>query len=197
MKKQKVSASALPRRKVIKASKSTADMLNAFEDKLAEFGIESSTEIKGSEDVEIYGEDYHEKYEDVGGGFGDTGKVYSLAEIKEYWNENRHGDPLLEVFDSFDRWWRNTRDNFMEPVFNCDNVEASIRNSIELDDLQEERLWEIAERYNTSDPVSGDWDTEVEHERQAIADELGLTLREAQMVMMDELGFTRDQFDLK
>ena len=139
MKKQKVSASALPRRKVIKASKSTADMLNAFEDKLAEFGIESSTEIKGSEDVEIYGEDYT----------------------------------------------------------NCDNVEASIRNSIELDDLQKARLWEIAERYNTSDPVSGDWDTEVEHERQAIADELGLTLREAQMVMMDELGFTRDQFDLK
>lgn len=126
MKKQKVSASVLPRRKVIKASKSTADMLNAFEDKLAEFGIESSTEIKGSEDVE-----------------------------------------------------------------------ASVRNSIELDDIQEERLWEIAERYNTSDPVSGDWDTEVEHERQAIADELGLTLREAQMVMMDELGFTRDQFDLK
>ena len=138
MKKQKVSASALPRRKVIKASKSTADMLNAFEDKLAEFGIESSTEIKGSEDAETYGEDYHEE-----------------------------------------------------------NVEASIRNSIELDDIQEERLWEIAERYNTSDPVSGDWDTEVEHERQAIADELGLTLREAQMVMMDELGFTRDQFDLK
>lgn len=55
-------------------------------------------------EVDVYREDYYEKYEDVGGGFGEPGEIYSLADMKVYWNENNQGDPSLEVFDSFDSW---------------------------------------------------------------------------------------------
>jgi hypothetical protein len=136
MKKQMVTASSLPKRKVIKASKSTADMLEAFESKLAEFGIESSiqagcdtepeggwrdpemTAIFGNERaVEIYEEDYTERYEDVGGGFAEPGSIITLADIKDYWNNNNMGDPSLEQYTSFNEWWADTRSNFLSEYY--------------------------------------------------------------------------------
>lgn len=182
----------------VKASNSTSDMLAAFEDKLYEMGIESSTEVKANDDyddavceegmiyedpegsweivsingdevevkevdtgreavvpisevkyfckyglgpypyrsvessiedkdeieateypawlndqVDVYGEDYNEKYEDVEGVFGEPGDIYSLADIKAYWNEEREDDPVLQDFRTFDDWFRNTKDNFL------------------------------------------------------------------------------------
>ncbi len=142
MKRQKVIASSMPNRKVIKASKSTTDMLEAFEAKLAEFGVEASiqagcdsdiescsdiesswkdpemTEIFGNERaVEIYESDYDVKYQDVGGGFDEPGSILTLAEIKEYWNNNNMGDPSLESYNSFEDWWNDTRSNYLEEYF--------------------------------------------------------------------------------
>lgn len=66
------------------------------------------------------------------------------------------------------------------------------------DSLSEEtldKIWEIAERYNTSSPVSGNWDTEILHERDAIVKEVGLTKKEANEVMVEYLGF--DTLDIE
>lgn len=114
-----VKASSEPVRKVIKASKSTADMLDAFQDKLEEFGIESSTDVRASEEddrkVEIYDSDYEEKYIDVGQGFGgEQTDVYSVGEMKEYWNENNIGDPVLAEYPDFDAWFKETRANSLQ-----------------------------------------------------------------------------------
>lgn len=111
------------RRANIKASVSGQEMLDAFEAKLAELGIDSCTKVEASTGdpemdrimeqeraVEIYGEDWHEKYEDVGSGFYD---IVSLGELKQYWNENNIGDPVLAEYRSFDDWWRDTRSNYL------------------------------------------------------------------------------------
>ena len=65
---------------------------------------------------------------------------------------------------------------------------------IELEEPEIDLLNEIADRYVSSEPLSGDWDTETEHEQQAIADELGCTLDEARYLMKKYLGFTDDMF---
>lgn len=136
-------------RRIVKASKSTTDMLNAFEAKLAEVGVgasenvncgcddrevtgenrldvedvESCGSVGASEDVdfyndravEIYGEDYHEKYEDVGGGFDidRVDSIITLADLKEYWNEYNMDDPVLAEYPNFDSWFNDTRNNFL------------------------------------------------------------------------------------
>lgn len=114
------------KRRTVQASRSTQDMLDAFEAKLAEVGIESATDVECCDDqsisasddyhnrqVEIYGEDWQEKYEDVGGGFDSDGEIISLGDIKKYWNENNMDDPILAEYSSFDEWFRDTRDNFL------------------------------------------------------------------------------------
>ena len=62
-------------------------------------------------------------------------------------------------------------------------------------DNWEDKLWEIAERYNTSKPVSGDWSTETEHELNAISEELGISKYSAKYLMISRLGFSEDMFD--
>lgn len=57
-----------------------------------------------------------------------------------------------------------------------------------------DKLWEIADRYNTSKPVSGNWDTETEHQLNATAKELGISKQEAKQLMIDELGFPEEEF---
>ena len=63
-----------------------------------------------------------------------------------------------------------------------------------LTDEEYDVLYDIAERYNTSYPVSGDWNTETIHEMNAISRELGISKYEAKRLMLDELGFTSDMF---
>ncbi|MDD4643720.1 MAG: hypothetical protein PHW90_01680 [Bacilli bacterium] len=55
--------------------------------------------------------------------------------------------------------------------------------------FEEQKIYEIADRYVTSSPVSGKWETEAIHERDAIAKELRLTKEEANEVMVEYLGF--------
>lgn len=79
-----------------------------------------------------------------------------------------------------------------------DDVEDEEDEKSYVDSLPEEtldKIWKIAERYNTSSPVSGNWETEAIHERDAIVKELGLTKKEANEVMVEYLGF--DNLDLE
>lgn len=63
-----------------------------------------------------------------------------------------------------------------------------------LEDANLDKLYRIADRYSVSRPVSGDWDTETVHEQRAIAKGLGISMKEAKQVMIDQLGFTEDMF---
>lgn len=71
--------------------------------------------------VEIYTKDYNEKYKDCAGGFGGdataAGEIYTLAEIKDYWNENNVVDPILEDYPDFDSWWRDTLNMYLDEVY--------------------------------------------------------------------------------
>jgi hypothetical protein len=71
----------------------------------------------------------------------------------------------------------------------CGDIKAST-----LTEEQKAKVWEIANSYTTSDPKSGDWDTETKAEQKEIAKALEITLAEAKQIMIDELGFEENQF---
>lgn len=105
------------------SSGTTAEMLDAFENALSGKNIQSATCVNSTEypaflgkEVNVYSEDYNDYYKDIGGGFGEPGAIYRLADIKAYWNEDHDSDPSLEAFDSFDSWWADTRDNFLVEI---------------------------------------------------------------------------------
>lgn len=67
------------------------------------------------------------------------------------------------------------------------------RSANQIVDL-ESILWDIADRYNTSQPVSGDWDDETIHEMNAIAEALNISAGSAKALMIHELGFNEEDF---
>ena len=67
--------------------------------------------------------------------------------------------------------------------------------SIFEDDDNLDKLYDIADRYNTSSPVSGNWDTEIAHEQQAIADAFNISLEAAKKVMINVLGLDDQDFN--
>ena len=71
---------------------------------------------------------------------------------------------------------------------------TAIKASIELTAEQQEELETIAEKYTTSNPVSGDWDTETASEQKDISDAFGISMDDAKQVMIDYLGFEEDMF---
>lgn len=71
----------------------------------------------------------------------------------------------------------------------------TIKSAEVIDDATKEALWDIADRYVTSHPVSGDWSTETQHELQAIQDELGVDEATAQRYMIEVLGFSPEEFE--
>lgn len=75
-------------------------------------------------------------------------------------------------------------------VDDCYELNESLSENANID-----KLYEIADRYNTSSPVSGSWDKETAHEQSAISKELGLSMEEAKQVMIDQLGFTEEMFN--
>lgn len=62
----------------------------------------------------------------------------------------------------------------------------------DLTDDQMSDLMGIADRYGTSHPVSGDWNTETKHEQKAISDYFNISLSDARNIMIKELGFSPD-----
>lgn len=182
------------------SSKGIHEMLNAFEDKLEEVG--GSTQVQAAYDPE---------YKDVGGGFGEPGAVYKYSEIKQYWDEDHDSDPVLQEYDSFEDWWNDTRENYLQEVEGCGSVQAATIEDMlgafetRLDELGastdirgseavmcgdiDDQIWDIAQRYTTSSPVSGDWDTEPAHLLKAIIEETGLSEGEAKSKMIEVLGW--------
>lgn len=71
---------------------------------------------------------------------------------------------------------------------------TAIKASIELTEEQQDELQMIAEKYTTSNPVSGDWDTETASEQKDISDAFGISMDDAKQVMIDYLGFEEDMF---
>ena len=67
--------------------------------------------------------------------------------------------------------------------------DVPVEGSIELTDEQKDIVWDIANRYSGSSPVSGRWEDETAHEQKAIAEELGVSLEDAKQIMIDFLGF--------
>ena len=59
------------------------------------------------------------------------------------------------------------------------------------------KLQEIAERYTTSSPVSGNWDTEAIHMRDTIVKEMKVTPFQATQLMKNKLGFSDKDFIIK
>ena len=103
-------------RKVIKPSKDLSGMINDFEMRLDELNVTTSTNVQATDypdwlgkEVDVKEEDYWEDYKDVGGGFGEVGEIWRLADIKSYWNEEHDNDPELQQYNSFDDWWKDTR----------------------------------------------------------------------------------------
>ena len=58
--------------------------------------------------------------------------------------------------------------------------------------IDTDKAWEIADRYTTSTPVSGNWDTEPEHFRNALEKELGISRSQAEDLMVNEFGWDRN-----
>ena len=133
-------------------------------------------------------------YEDCDGCLVGLGETISYDELRDMWNTNHEGDPSMVTYHSFEEWLDDTCANgYIKPIdaaCNSCNIIASADLSIE----DQEKLYEIADRYVTSNPVSGDWDTETSHEQQAIADELGISLDDAKQAMIEYLGFAPVDF---
>ena len=72
---------------------------------------------------------------------------------------------------------------------------SKMREEIILTPEQKESLYKIADRYCTSKPVSGSWDTEAEHELNAICKEMDFGRESAKEIMKRYLGFTDRMFD--
>lgn len=125
----------------IKASDtSIEEMLNAFEDRINEIDANSSEKVMCGSDLDytsalknvpIRSNDYHIFYKDVDGGFGEAGAVYSLEEIKKYWNQEHDNDQSLAEYGSFEDWWNDT-EGWLEEVDEYDAVpELPVRASDE------------------------------------------------------------------
>lgn len=69
-------------------------------------------------------------------------------------------------------------------------IRANSKVMIDLQDV----LMEIADKYNTSHPVSGNWDTETETEMRDIAESLNISEDSAKCLMINELGFGEEDF---
>lgn len=84
-------------------------------------------------------------------------------------------------------------DNAVEASSDISNEGQAYVDS--LDQASQDKIWDIAEGYNTSVPVSGDWSTETEHELNTIKNELGISEKQAAWIMIYLLGFDPDEFE--
>ncbi len=102
---------------------SISDMLNAMKDALVDSSrINSSTQTVSASTV----------YEDVDGIFTFPGGHVDEEELREYWTNNRHDDPVLDHYDSFEDWMKDTRVNLLE-VSDYDDFDDDTDDSLDMD----------------------------------------------------------------
>lgn len=73
--------------------------------------------------------------------------------------------------------------------------ESKLKEEIDLSEEEQDLLWDIANRYNTSVPVSGSWKTETEHEINTIMNTFGISKKQAIQCMKKYLGWTDEEFE--
>lgn len=93
------------------------------------------------------------------------------------------------------QWLKDTKMNYPEDLDELPMIEScSIVSSKQLSEKQLDALDEISERYSASAPISGDWNTETQHEQKAISDELHISMSDAKDIMISQLGFQQCDF---
>lgn len=154
----------------------------------------------------IYAE-YRDVAEDIGihnyqwvlAGYTDNGVLYLTAdEIRDY-NLSPYMDG--EVITNLEGMIQDYPEAFYIEDDITENLKEDASNDInyELSKFENfdnmEDLYDIADKYNTSSPVSGNWSTEIEHEQQAIADAFNISLEAAKAAMIKILGFKEQDFN--
>lgn len=191
-------------------------MLEAFQRRIDQLNsqkvAEASTIIKASSRL----------YRDVEGGFGgNKGDVYSEDDLKMIWERDHEDDPVMEEYDSYEAWIADTINNGwlkevndieagchtsseeiddkLEEITGQDSEfidfdeDGEIEASFDINTIDKAKLDEVIDKYNgVSSPVSGDWETETADEQKTIADAFGISLDDAKEVMIQLLGFDKD-----
>lgn len=131
-----------------------------------------------------------ESFIDENGVFGEPGANVTKEEMSNYWDNNFNDDPVLYNYDSKDAWLNDTIKNMKVYSSSSEDTDSEL-----VSDINDDELFEIAENYNTSNPVSGNWDSETTHEQKAIADHFNISMDEAKQLMINKLGFSNEDFD--
>ena len=133
----------------IKQKGSPEDFARAIKNRISMLsGINSSETVMSSCD---------ECFRDVHGLFGDVGEILTIAQMREYWEENKDRDPVLMEYRNYKEWLKDTLDN-MESVDNID-IESS-EAIMSADDATDD------DRYLHT--LIGDIQSEIEHEVESI-----------------------------
>lgn len=133
----------------IKQKGSPEDFARAIKNRISMLsGINSSETVMSSCD---------ECFRDVHGLFGDVGEILTIAQMREYWEENKDHDPVLMEYRNYKEWLKDTLDN-MESVDNID-IESS-EAIMSADDATDD------DRYLHT--LIGDIQSEIEHEVESI-----------------------------
>ena len=133
----------------IKQKGSPEDFARAIKNRISMLsGINSSETVMSSCD---------ECFRDVHGLFGDVGEILTIAQMREYWEENKDHDPVLMEYRNYKEWLKDTLDN-MESVDNID-IESS-EAIMSADDATDD------DRYLHT--LIGDIQSEIEHEVETI-----------------------------
>ena len=77
------------------------------------FGKKKNNKSSKNEDTEM-NED--KTYIDAHGGFGEPGEKITFTEIKKYWDDNSDTDPILQDYDSFEDWFKETKQNYLTEI---------------------------------------------------------------------------------
>lgn len=133
----------------IKQKGSPEDFARAIKNRISMLsGVNSSETVMSSCD---------ECFRDVHGLFGDVGEILTIAQMREYWEENKDRDPVLMEYRNYKEWLKDTLDN-MESVDNID-IESS-EAIMSADDATDD------DRYLHT--LIGDIQSEIEHEVESI-----------------------------
>lgn len=138
-------------------------------------------------------------YQWVLAGYTDNGVLYLTAdEINDY-NLSSYMDG--EVITNLKGMIRDYPEAFYIEDVITENLNEDTFSDVNYilsmfeDDDNLDKLYDIADRYNTSSPVSGNWDTETKHQQKTIAKEFNISLEDAKDVMINILGFDDEMFN--
>lgn len=141
-----------------------------------------------------------EYYSDPTGMIFEEDEKLTEDELRDFYNDIHDDDPVVSQYATFEDWLHDTVENgYLKKVDAAETVMSTSSEDLIMchDDhaIDWDKLWEISDRYVTSTPLSGDWDTEVEHEQKAISEELGVSMEEAKHLMIKHLQFPPEVFE--